>query len=90
MIFTALAAAAFVVAALCGIWRPEPLRLHIVANSDSDVDQQIKMEVRDAVLLATQEGINACETETEAEEYVSSNLEIIEATANAVLEGKRR
>jgi len=86
LILSALAVVALVVATLCGAWNTEPLRLHIVANSDSDADQQIKMEVRDAVLLATKDGIEACETEAQAEEYVSENLEIIEATANAVLE----
>jgi len=86
LILAALAVISFSAAILCGTMRPEPLRLHIVANSDSDVDQEIKMEVRDAVLLVTQEGIESCKTEAEAEEYVSSNLEIIEATANAVLE----
>ena len=86
LILTLLAAVSLVVATLCGAWKQEPLRLHILANSDGDADQQIKIEVRDAVLAATAEGIAACETEAEAEEYVSKNLEIIEATANAVLE----
>ena len=44
------------------------------------------MEVRDAVLQATREGIEDCKTEAQAEEYVSGNLEIIVATANEVLE----
>lgn len=86
LIAAALAVTSLVIATLCGAWKQEPLRLHIIANSDSDADQQIKMEVRDAVLLATQEGIESCETEAQAEEYVSDNLEIIETTANAVLE----
>jgi|AGTN01.1.fsa_nt_gi stage II sporulation protein R len=88
MLLIAPAAAIMAVMALCGAWKQEPLRLHIVANSDSEADQQIKMEVRDAVLKATQQGIEACENETEAEEYVSGHLEIIIETANAVLEEK--
>lgn len=79
--------AALLTMALCSACAAEaPLRLHIMANSDSDSDQQIKMEVRDAVLLATAQGIEDCENEADAEEYISGNLEIIEATANAVLE----
>ncbi len=81
--------AALLLIALCGACGAEPpLRLHIMANSDSDTDQQVKMEVRDAVLLATAQGIEQCENEADAEEYISENLEIIEATANAVLEEK--
>ena len=79
--------AALVLMALCGACGTQPpLRLHIMANSDSDTDQQIKMDVRDAVLLATAQGIELCESEADAEEYIGDNLEIIEATANAVLE----
>ena len=86
-ILAALMVAAVIIAALSGSAKAEPpLRLHIVANSDSDADQRIKMEVRDAVLLATQEGIETCATEAQAEEYVRSNIEIIVATANEVLE----
>lgn len=35
--------------------RSETLRLHIIANSDSDEDQSLKLKVRDAVLSATGE-----------------------------------
>jgi stage II sporulation protein R len=79
--------AALTLAALCGACKAEPpLRLHIIANSDSEDDQRIKMDVRDAVLLATEKGIESCGSEEEAEEYISENLEIIVETANAVLE----
>ena len=30
------------------------VRLHVVANSDSDQDQQVKLQVRDAVLSETE------------------------------------
>ena len=35
--------------------RSETLRLHIIANSDSEADQELKLKVRDAVLSATGE-----------------------------------
>ncbi|MEG1873179.1 MAG: stage II sporulation protein R [Oscillospiraceae bacterium] len=35
---------------LCAAVRADSLRLHIVANSDTDRDQQLKLEVRDAIL----------------------------------------
>lgn len=34
----------------CGNIRQDILRLHVIANSDSDSDQQLKLKVRDAVL----------------------------------------
>ena len=39
----------------CGQVREEVLRLHILANSDSEADQAVKLKVRDAVLEATGE-----------------------------------
>ena len=35
--------------------RSETLRLHIIANSDSEADQELKLKVRDAVLSSTGE-----------------------------------
>ncbi|MEG2204703.1 MAG: stage II sporulation protein R [Oscillospiraceae bacterium] len=36
--------------ALCGAVREDTLRLHIIANSDSEQDQALKLKVRDALL----------------------------------------
>ena len=55
---------------LAGFVRPSPLRLHVIANSDSAADQQVKLMVRDAVLEATEEGILNCKNAGEAEEYI--------------------
>ena len=38
--------------ALCGEIRSEVVRLHVLANSDSEEDQTLKLQVRDAVLAA--------------------------------------
>ncbi len=65
---------------------PAPLRLHVIANSDSEADQQVKLKVRDAVLNVTKDGILECENAQEAKEYIEENLEIIVATANDTLE----
>lgn len=62
-----------------------PLRLHIMANSNIDEDQSIKLAVRDAVLEATREGITLCENAQQARAYLIDNLEIIEKTANKAL-----
>ena len=63
-----------------------PFRLHVIANSDSEVDQQIKMDVRNAVLEASKEGILKCENPLEAEEYIKANLQTILSAANKALE----
>lgn len=70
---------------LCGC-TSMPFRLHVIANSDSDVDQQIKMDVRNAVLEATKEGILECENASDAEEYIKDNMQTILSAANKALE----
>ena len=64
----------------------EPFRLHIIANSNNDSDQKVKLVVRDAVLEATKEGIENCQNASEAEEYIKENIGIILETANSTLE----
>ena len=53
------------------------LRFHVVANSDSDEDQAIKEEVKDAVLSWTGEGLKACETVTQAQAYLEENAQVL-------------
>ncbi len=62
-----------------------PLRLHIMANSNSMADQDIKLRVRDAVLDLTGVKMSACENLPQARVYIESNLETIMMTANKVL-----
>ena len=62
-------------------------RLHIIANSDSEEDQALKIKVRDAVLEAGEDIFsgsgNACEAAAMAEE----NMDILKAAAeNAIYE----
>lgn len=64
---------------------PTPFRLHVIANSDSEADQQVKLQVRDAVLDATKDAILQCTNAQEAREYIEEDLEIIEKTANETL-----
>lgn len=81
----AVAALIALAALLLGACADKPLRLHIIANSNSECDQQIKLSVRDAVLEATKDGITKCKNEEEAKEYIEKNLGIIIATANETL-----
>jgi stage II sporulation protein R len=43
------------------------IRLHVIANSDSEADQALKLRVRDRVLALTSEALADCESLEEAE-----------------------
>lgn len=58
------------------------VRLHVVANSDSEADQAVKLQVRDAVLAQTQRLMDGAEDPRQA---LSDNLGRIEAAANRCL-----
>jgi len=64
----------------------EPFRLHIIANSDSKEDQSIKLKVRDEILILVNNEMKKVKTKEQAEEYIRSNLEIIENKAQETLE----
>lgn len=57
------------------------IRLHVLANSDSDEDQALKLTVRDAVLKKTQELLKDATTRDEAEQILGQNLEAIRLCA---------
>lgn len=63
----------------------ELIRLHVVAASDSEEDQAIKLRVRDAVLDSLQEGLADATDIQAAKTYIQSQLPKLEAVANAVL-----
>lgn len=53
------------------------LRMHIIANSDSDEDQQLKLKVRDELLLHSDEIFSDCENISDAENNIKDKFEII-------------
>lgn len=61
------------------------VRLHVIANSDSDEDQALKLEVRDVVLAEVSHLISGCATETEAAEIIGANLDTVKAAASDYL-----
>lgn len=61
------------------------VRLHVVANSDSQEDQAIKLQVRDAVLESIREAMASAGDAEAAKAYLMENLPKIEAAANACL-----
>ncbi len=62
------------------------IRLHVVANSDSQEDQNIKLQVRDAVTKEIQENLKNIADVDQAKAYLTENLPKIQAAANAALE----
>ena len=58
------------------------IRLHVVANSDSDADQAVKLCVRDAVLREAQ---NVLSDASDAKQAIAAQLPALEAAANAEL-----
>ncbi len=61
------------------------LRLHIPANSDSEIDQNVKLKVRDEILKLLEKPLSYCESRDEAAEVVQNMTKDIEFTANKVL-----
>ena len=61
------------------------LRLHVVGASDSAEDQNVKLQVRDAVLASLEEGLQDLTDVDAAVAYVEGMLPKVEAAANRVL-----
>ena len=64
----------------------EVIRLHVVANSDSSEDQELKLQVRDAVIEFLEQASEQMPTKEEAYAYIEGHLEDIAEAANRVIE----
>ena len=71
--------------ASCQEIRKDVFRLHILANSDTDEDQNLKLKVRDAVLEYTEKLYKNSNTKEEAEILTSKNLQNIANVAKQVI-----
>lgn len=71
--------------ASCREIKNEVLRLHIVANSDSDADQSLKLKVRDRVLDLEKELWKESKNKEEAIATVNENLDYIVKEAQKVV-----
>lgn len=69
----------------CADIRNDVVRLHILANSDSVEDQQVKLAVRDALLNSGKELFNGIVNVDNAEKCLESQKQELIETANAVL-----
>lgn len=61
------------------------LRLHVVANSDSQADQAVKLQVRDAVLESLRDGMEDVTDAQQAARYIQSVLPKLTQVANDTL-----
>lgn len=69
----------------CSQLEKDVLRLHILANSDTDFDQHIKLQVRDKVIGKVSYLYDNAKTKEDAKRITNENLEYIEQTANEEL-----
>ena len=60
-------------------------RVHILANSDSEEDQNLKLQVRDALIQRAEPLLNGVKTKEDAMKIVSENLELLQNTASEVI-----
>jgi len=88
------AAIAFLALGIGGFWTyydhttkvaETPLRLHVIANSDSTYDQEVKLMVRDKILQSLESYIGDAKTKEDAMQGISLHLAQIEADCNEVL-----
>ena len=61
------------------------VRLHVLANSDSEEDQAVKLAVRDAILDVTVPLLQNCQTKEEAVLLLEENCSLLTETAQTVL-----
>lgn len=61
------------------------VRLHIVANSDSQIDQSVKLLVRDAVIDELSPIISNASNPSHAQQIINDNLSLVEKAAQSVL-----
>ncbi len=72
----------------CDGIRDKMLRMHVVANSDSVEDQNLKLKVRDAVLLKGKEIFDGSVTADEAVEKITPHIDSLEKTAKEVIKNE--
>ena len=64
----------------------ELIRLHVVANSDTSEDQELKLLVRDAVITSLRQALADVQDTQQAKEYLKENLPNLQELANKTLD----
>jgi len=62
------------------------VRLHVLANSDLQCDQEQKLQVKDAIVSYLQPKLQQFENKSQAMQYLQEQIPNLEALANTVLE----
>ncbi|MBO4384427.1 MAG: stage II sporulation protein R [Clostridia bacterium] len=62
----------------------ECIRLHVIANSDSDADREVKLKVRDAILACARESFTASDRDEAEAELMSLGGEFLSAAENTL------
>lgn len=71
----------FVFDAQCANMSDKLLRLHILANSDSTEDQNLKLKVRDEILAYASDLFSAAKSKSQAESITENNIDDIVSMA---------
>ena len=71
--------------ASAGTVKEDVVRLHILANSNSEIDQEVKLKVRDALLETNASILSDSVTKENAKEHFESSKEILLKTAKKTL-----
>lgn len=61
------------------------VRIHILANSDTEQDQNLKLQVRDRILEYTSGWVSGCSSAAEAEEIFSARIDEINSIAQEMV-----
>lgn len=61
------------------------IRLHVIANSDTEADQQLKLKIRDEIINSLQDALQNVESITDAKEIILACQTQIEETAYRTL-----
>lgn len=62
------------------------IRFHVIANSDSDIDQALKLKVKDAVVEAMRPKLAKAQSKEEAEQILEKNKENVEQLADEIMQ----
>lgn len=66
----------------------QTIRLHVVANSDTQADQTLKLEIRDEILMYVAEYLTDCNSKYEAEQILLKQQTQLKETAERVVKEK--
>lgn len=62
------------------------IRFHVLANSDSEIDQALKLKVKDAVVDAMRPKLAKAQSKKEAEQILEHNKKNVEQLADKIIE----